>query len=264
MNKKIITILAGTVLATWIAITPAHAATLGIGASAVTPVVTTTAKANLSAARLPKIIARSDTEISARLTALNALNTRVQTMKNVSASEKTTIANEIQTNINGLTTLKAKIDADTVVVTATTDEKSIFGSFRIYALVIPQGYIAASADRVATISAMMTAISAKLQTRITADQTAGKNVASMQASLSDLNAKVSDASTQAITAQASVGSLTPDQGNTTELAANTAALKAARANIKTSTQDLVTARADAKSIIQSLKNLGIDASASAS
>jgi hypothetical protein len=222
-------------------------------ASAATPSAGTV-QAN-TAARLAKIITRSDSEITARESDLNNLNTRVQAMVNVSTTEKTDISNEVQSNIAGLTSLKSKIDADTDVTTALNDEKTIFGSYRIYALVVPRGYIVASADRVDTIVGMMTTISSKLQTRITADQSAGDNVTALQNSLTDLNAKIADAKSQAGTAQSGVVSLVPDQGNTTQLSSNTAALKAARADIKTSTQDLQAARADAKSIMQGLKSL---------
>jgi hypothetical protein len=221
------------------------------------------ATANVST-RLTTIIARGDADIAARITALNNLNTRVQSLKNVSGTEKANILAEVQTNSTGLTTLKSKIDADTAVTTAQTDDKSIFGSFRIYALVIPQGYITASADRIDTVVSLMTNISAKLQARITADQSAGKNVTALQASLTDLNAKIADAHAQAGVAASGVASLVPDQGDQTKLAANTAALKSARATIKVGTQDLQTARTDAKSIMTGLKSLGASTSVSAS
>jgi hypothetical protein len=230
-------------------------ATLVAGVLFVAPVsaqtVSTTAQLT-SSDKLSKIITRSDTAITARLTALNNLSTRLSQAKNLSATEKATFSTEVQTNITGLTSLKAKIDADTDVTTAQADAKTITGSYRIYALIIPQGYIEASADRIDTVSTMLNTISAKLQTRITADQTAGKNVASLQASLADLNAKVADAQTQAQNAQNGVSALVPDQGNATQLASNTAALKASRADTKTGTSDLKTARQDAKTIIAGL------------
>jgi hypothetical protein len=238
------------------AILPANAQTVSTVAPAT---VSTKAQAN-SAARLAKIINRSDTEITVRVSALNALATRIQAMVNVSSTEKTNIANEVQTNTASLNSLKTKINADTDVTTALNDEKAIFGPLRIYALVIPQGYIEASVDRVGTVTNLMTTLSAKLQTRITSDQAAGKDVTSLQTALTDLNTKVADAKTQAGVAQTGVVSLTPDQGNKTILASNTAALKAARANIKTATTDLQTARQDAKIIVQGLKTLGVNTS----
>jgi hypothetical protein len=220
-------------------------------------------QANLDA-RLSKIINQGDTAIMARITNLGKLNTRVQEMVNVSDNEKTNISNEVQTNANGLSNLKAKIDADIDLKTTTSDYSSIFGSFRIYALVIPQGYIEASSDRIDTIVNMFTTISTKLQARITADQSAGKDTATLQASLNDLNAKIADAKIQAGIAFSGVASLTPDNGNKTVFASNITALKSARANIKVATGDLQTARQDAKTIIQNLYKLDVNASATVS
>jgi hypothetical protein len=256
-NKTFVSMIGVAALALCLTGSVHAQATVGVSTS-------TSLKANLSAARLPKIISNGDTAITARIAALNQLNVRVQDLKNVSAAEKANISNIVQSNITGLTALKAKLDADTDVTVAAADAKSIFGSYRIYALIIPQGYIAAAADRVQTIAGMMNTIGVKLQTRITADQTAGKNVTAMQTALTDLNAKVADAVKQAQTAQSSIATLTPDQGNKTVMASNTAALKAARADIKVATEDLGAARSDAKTIIQDLKTLGIDASASTS
>lgn len=235
-----------------------------------TPInLTTPSVANLkvqenAASRLAKIISQSDTAIAARLSALNDLNARVQALKNVSASEKTNISNEVTSNISDLTALKAKIDADTDVTVASTDSKTITGNYRIYALIMPQGYIAASADRVSNIASMMTVVAGKLQSRIAADQSAGKDVTSLQASLSDMNAKITDANSQATAAQVILTPLVPDQGNKTQMASNTAALKAARADIKTATKDLQDARKDAQSILKDLKALNVKVSATAS
>ena len=210
--------------------------------------------------RLSKVLTRSDTAILARIASLNDLNTRIQAMSNVSVEAKANISNQIQGNISGLTSLKAKIDADTSETTALSDEKSILGSYRIYALVLPQGYIAAASDRILTIAGLMTNISAKLEARITADRTAGKDVSAMESSLIDLNLKITDAKLQASTAETRVAPLAPDMGNKVQLQTNNAALKAARADVKVGTQDLKTARSDADSIIKAVKALGIDGS----
>lgn len=260
--KKIVTcavsIAGSALILASIAVTPALAQNVN---------ATTTAGSRMQAnatARLAKIISRSDAAIGARIDALNKLNARVQAMKNVSDSEKASVSNEISTNISGLTSLKAKIDADTDATTALNDEKMITGNYRIYALIMPQWSILAAADRVDTIASMMTTVGTKLQTRISADQSAGKDIASLQASLTDYNAKIADAETQATNAKNGISSLTPDNGDKTLLASNTAALKAARADIKTASADLVAARKDAKDIVQGLKALNPKASVNAS
>ena len=204
---------------------------------------------------LARVIARSDSAIMDRISAMDALSTRVSGMKNVPDSEKTNIANEVASETSSLTTLKAKIDADTDVTVARADEKTITGDYRIYALVIPQGRIVAAGDRITTVGGMETALQAKLQTRLTADQTAGKNVSALTAPLADISAKVSDANTQAANAESAVANLVPDQGNATIAASNKAALVAARADLKTGASDLKAARADIQTVVQGLKAL---------
>lgn len=206
--------------------------------------------------RLQALITRSDNAITARINDLNKLASRVGELKRVSDTEKATITSTIQTNISGLTALKAKIDADTDLATAQSDAKQITGSFRIYVLVVPQGWIAAAADRINTIVGMLTTIGTKLQTKISAAQSAGKDVTTEGAALTDFNAKLADATSQAAAAQSGIANLVPDQGDKTKLAANTTALKAARADIKTATEDLQAARTDAKNILEGLKALG--------
>jgi hypothetical protein len=217
-------------------------------------------KANVGAS-ISTVIARGDADIAARISALNALNTRVQAMTNVSATQKATLNSEIQTNISGLTGLQTKIDADTDVTAARADDKSIFTSYRIYALVIPQGWILASADRITGIAGLMSALSVKLQTRISAEP-AGTNVTALTAAISDMNAKIADAKTQAAAAQARVSALVPDQGNQAVITSNHSALVAARADTRVGTQDLQAARKDATIVLQGLKSLGVTVTAS--
>lgn len=236
---------------------------LSVGISASATASTTGASAKVAAA-LSKIITKADADISARITALNDLNTRVQALKNVSTAEKTSIASQVQTNITGLTALQTQIDADTTAAAARTDAATIFTSFRIYALVVPQGWILASADRVTTITGLMTSLAANIETRITADQSAGKNVSALTAALTDMQTKITDANTQSASAQAGVLALVPDQGDKTKAASNHVALVAARSDIKVATTDITAARKDVTTLLQGLKSLDGSASTSAS
>jgi hypothetical protein len=244
-------------------------ATASADTSVTTPVATGSvsaaaqAKAN-TGARLPAVIARGDADIAARIDSLNKLNDRVQGMQNESAGAKASIASQVASNIAGLTTLKAKIDADTDVTVARTDDQSIFTDFRVYALVVPQGWILAASDRVTTISGLMTTLAAKLQTRITAAQTAGHDVSVETAALADMNAKLADAAKQVAAAEARVSVLVPDQGDKTKAAANKTALVASRADIKVATSDLQAARADIAKITSGLKSFNASANASTS
>ena len=176
-------------------------------------------------------------------------------MKNVSSNEKSAFQIAIQNEISELTTLQQKLENDTSTAMARDDDQSITKSYRIYALVLPQGQITATADRALTIATSMTTLGTDLQSRISQAQSAGQDAASLQSALSDLTAKVSDAQRNAETAITEVAGLVPDQGNAAQLASNTATLKDARAKIKTANQDLIAARQDAGTIVKGLRSL---------
>ncbi|MGE5042361.1 MAG: hypothetical protein ACM3IJ_05680 [Candidatus Levyibacteriota bacterium] len=204
---------------------------------------------------------RADTEIQRRLTALNELLTRVNNLKHVSATNKTTYTTAIQTEVTNLTALKTKIDADTDAATLKTDVKSIVDSYRIFALFMPQIRLLSASDSITDITDNLTALTGKLQTRITTAQSAGQNVASLQTLLTDMQTKIADAKTQATTIATDVAPLTPAgyPGNKTTL-------EAARKTLQSAFQDLKTAGQDAKQIITALvamKDKDMSASGSA-
>lgn len=243
MNKRNISAI-GSLLAaiaiTATTVSPAFAAGLGIKASA-------NVQVNLGTEQ-----AKGDTAITARITALDSLQTRVNAMTKISAGQKASLNAAIQSSLQDMTSLKANIDADTVAATLKTDIQSITKDNRIYALIIPQGRIEASADREETIVSLMDTLGTTLQTRITADAS-DSNAASMQSTYADYQATVSDADNQAQAAVNLVANLQPDQGNATVLASNNAALKQAVADIKVGTTDLKTARQDVTTIVSGLK-----------
>lgn len=219
-------------------------------------------------AAISRLDMRSADEISARIDALNKISSRVNAMVKLSADQKTAITTEIQNLVSDLTSLQTKIQLDASstsvgsqgALSSTSplrmDIQSIAKNYRIYALVIPQVEILAAADRAETIVASLNVFSAKLQTRIAAAQSAGKNVASLQTSLTDMNTKTSDAQVQATAAITATANLTPDNGDTTLAASNSAALKTGRADIKTANTDIRTAVADARSIVKGVEGFG--------
>jgi hypothetical protein len=213
----------------------------------------TQAKAQVQTNLIPRIKTHADQEITRRIQGLNKLIARVNDMKKVSASVKSSLAAEVQTEIGNLTSLKAKIDAETDLTALRTDVKSITQSYRIYALIIPQGHILATADRALSIVDLMTAAAAKIQTRIDADKAAGKDVTAETSALLDFTAKVADAKIQAQAAITLVTGLTPDNGDQTKFQANKQALVSAREKIRVANQDLKTAEREVKQAVESLK-----------
>jgi hypothetical protein len=190
------------------------------------------------------------------------LSTKVSAAKHISVSEKSSIQATISGEVSSLQGLQARIDADTVGADLKTDAESITKDFRIYMLVIPQGRIVAASDRVDTIVGLMQQFAPKLQARITAAQTAGKNVTVAQNAYADMIAKVADAQTQANAAVSSTASLQPDQGNASVEASNKTSLKAAEAKLKTAEQDLKAARADVSVILKTVAGTSPSANAS--
>ncbi len=207
---------------------------------------------------------KADQEIDRRVAALNALNTRVQAMTKVTDTLKQNLNANIKLELDSFTALKAKIDADTDLAVLKTDIKSVTDSYRIFMLVIPQGRIAAAADRMATIINMFIADGAKLQARIQAAQTAGNDVTALTAALTDLGTQLNAAQTHAQAAVNVTAPLTPDNGDKTKMAANDAALKQARTDLEAGHQDLVVARKDMQTIINGLKTMKASATTTSS
>ncbi|MDE2312063.1 MAG: hypothetical protein KGJ93_03195 [Patescibacteria group bacterium] len=207
---------------------------------------------------------RANTQIQARITKLDAVQVRINQMSRVSTEQKTMLNAAIQAAISDMTNLQAKINADTDNATLKADIQSITKSYRIYVLVLPQANIMAAADRTLNVSGLLNDLSAKLQTRIAAAQTAGQSTASLSASLSEMNAKTADAQVQANAAISEVANLKPDNGDKTVFQSNLSTLKDARAKIRTAMQDLVAARQDAGTVVRALIAMKVQTSGNAS
>lgn len=101
-----------------------------------------------SAASLSAIQQHGEALIHARLASLGTAITRVTDAKDATAADRTKILGTLNADVTGLTALAAKIQADTTVAAARADVKSIFTAYRVYAVALPQSYIAIGADRI--------------------------------------------------------------------------------------------------------------------
>lgn len=211
----------------------------------------TSSRATVQAQRLQNMVDRADQEITRRITALNALSSRMNAMQKLTSDEKSSLSSEIQSQVSAMNSLQAKIASDANSSSSLkADVQSITSSYRIYALIIPQGAVEAAADRVMTIAANMATIGTKLQARVSALGSSAD--ASVTSALADFNAKVLDANIQAQTAVGEVLRLMPDQGNQALMQSNAAALKGARSKLQAAQKDLVAARQDAETILKAL------------
>lgn len=189
---------------------------------------------------------RGTTEIDNRIGKITQISSRIGQMTRVSDSDRASLSTSLQSEIDLLNTLKAKISADNSTSTLKADVSSITGAYRIYALVLPKTLIVAESDRILTIADMMNTLTAKLKAQATSSPTTDPAV---QAAFTDISVKTTDAMTNAQAAISAVVPLVPDQGDKTKLAANTAALKSARAKVKTGEADLKAARTDLQTIM---------------
>lgn len=150
-------------------------------------------------------------EIERRVTSLNGLIVKINNIKKLSESQKAAFVSMIQSEINSLETLKAKIAADTDLETLKVDKQSIVQSYRIYALFLPQISILSHADVILNIVDMM--------------KTKSPDATALE--------KIESAYTQTQSAINLVVSLTPDgyPGNKTSLESARKLLQSARLDL---------------------------------
>ena len=256
MKKILITLLAAGMMLP-VSATFAQAST-GTGAKA-------GASSTVRTALITKAVDRANQEITRRISALNALSTRVNAMEKISADGKAALETVIQSQIAAMNALQTKIANDAsanATSSLKTDIQSITKSHRIFALIIPVGALEAAADRVMNVASAMTTVAGQLQAKITAAQASSTNMSASVAALADMNAKITDATAQANAAVAGVASLKPDNGVQSVMQSNLAAMKAARAKIQAAQQDLVAARKDVETIMKALSAITGSANAS--
>lgn len=122
---------------------PASAAVPAVAASS----VQTAADGSQSLATLQQ---KGAAAIDNRLASLLTAQDRVTAAHDLTDADRAAILGTMQSDASALTSLKAKLAADTDAKTAAADVQSIYTDYRAYAVVIPQSLIATGADRLTT------------------------------------------------------------------------------------------------------------------
>lgn len=228
---------------------------------------TTNVRANAKAEAESKIEEkakeRASKEIERRADLLSDLFERIKGMARISGDDKASLVLMLQTQIDALVALKAKIAAETSTTSLKEDIKSITNSYRTFALVMPKASITAYADRLHVLISQMTALGGKLQTRIDAAKVSGADVSAATAAMADYNAKVANAQVQITAAVNIVTPLQPDNGDATIAASNKAALQDARSKLEAARKDLETARKYVEKIRKALPKVRATATTTA-
>lgn len=201
--------------------------------------------------RVNNLKERGEKEIDRRITALNGLITRLSKIKKITDSQRSDLTSKVQSEIDTLTTLRGKIDADTDLITLKTDVKSIVDSYRVFVVFMPQIQLLAATDRLFILSADLSTLSTKLQSRINNAQSLGKDITQVNLWLTDLNSKVIEINTLANSINTEVLGLTP-QGYPD----NKTTILDAKSKLKAAREDLNNARIDAVNIIKQLRAWG--------
>lgn len=200
--------------------------------------------------RLQNIISKGDQEIARRLASLATLAAKINAATRLTASDKTTLTNEVNDTISGLNTLKTKLDSETTIAAARTDVQDIYTEYRVYALVAPKINLVKVADDQQVAEQKLATLIQKLQSRITTAQSKGKEVTALQNALNDMTTKVNAAQSISSSIQSKVIGLQPTDYNSDHaiLSGDSAQLKSAHADNQAAYQD-------AKQIVAGLKAL---------
>jgi hypothetical protein len=201
-------------------------------------------------ATLVGLKAFGDCEINRRFETLTDLTAKITASKVMTPTDASALKTEIGSTTAGLTSLKAKIDADTDLATLKADITGIATSFRVYLLVVPQVHLVNAADGVLFAQTKFAGINTKLTAAIAAAKAAGKDTTAAQADLNAMNASVTAAAGLATPIPAALLPLTPAQYN-----GGTAGpiLAGARTALATARDDLKSAEASAKACRDALK-----------
>lgn len=197
---------------------------------------------------LSAIQAEAKIKTTARIGALNAAIAKVNAAKDISSSDRATILGTLNGDLAGMNTVEAKIAADTIVATAAADYKTIFTTYRVYAVAIPQSRLAAAADRMTSTSIpRLTDAQSKLAAAL-AGPDASKSTPELQADLADMSAQIASATSALNGVAAQALAVTPSAFNS-----NHSVLQPVRSEVKTAIADLKKASADGKTVLAAIK-----------
>jgi hypothetical protein len=146
--------------------------------------------------RLSKLIAVGTMRINERVASLNKLKSKIQSNKVLTADQKSSLAALIDQNISSLNNLLVKIKADTDIKVARADVQSIYTSFRIYAVFIPQINTLIALDSQANHIVRLTDRFVQVQARIDAAKAKGKDVTARQSALDTAKATLEQIKTK--------------------------------------------------------------------
>lgn len=197
---------------------------------------------------LAAIQANAKVKTTARIGALNTVIAKITAAQDIGSSDRATILATLNGDVDGMNSVEAKIAGDTTVATAAADYKTIFTSYRVYAVAIPQSRFAAAADRMtSTAIPRLTDAQNKLAAAL-AGPDASKSTPALQADLVDMSTQIAAAGSALNGIAAESLAVTPSAYNS-----NHSVMAPIRAAVKTAIADLKKANTDGKTVLAAIK-----------
>jgi hypothetical protein len=197
---------------------------------------------------LAKIKAKATSAIARRDSALHTAIQAVGSNHYLTPPDRSTALATLNGDLSGIDTLAPIIQADTTVVKARADYDSLFTSYRVFALALPQARLAASADDLTgTVLPRLTDAQSRLEALLSGtDQ--DKDSASVQAAMADLGRQISVITSTTNGASTTVLGYKPADWNS-----NHELLAPVRADLTTARADAKQARADIRTVVTALE-----------
>jgi hypothetical protein len=217
---------------------------IGLGAA---PAFADTPSPTKQTRTLAQIQADGAAKTVQRISSLTTGIGSISANSHLSSGDKTTVLGTLNNDLNGMKSLQSKIAADTTKSEAAADYKTIFTTYRVYAVALPQAHYAAAADNLSSTAVpRLTDVHGRL-VALLAGKDASKSTAALQADLTDMNSQLSNASGSLSGLSSAALAVTPAQYNSNHdvLKGLKQALTSARAAVKQ-------ARQDAKTVVAAL------------
>lgn len=224
------------------------AAVISVVFAAATPASADSPPAPSAGNSLASIQAAAQARTSQRTTSLNTAIGKVSAATGLTTGDRSTILGILNGDLSGMTTIEAQIAADTTVKQARTDYKTIFTSYRVYLVALPQARDATAADTAASVSLPKLTTRQSTLAALLAGKDSSKSTPALQADLADMTAQIGKASSALSGVSAEALAATPSGYNSNHdiLASSKTSLATARAAIKQ-------ARTDAKTVATAIR-----------
>jgi hypothetical protein len=166
--------------------------------------------------------------ITRRVLALRELSTAAKSIVRLSDADRSALTTQLQDQVNGLSSLNAKIQGDTDEATVRADAQKIVTDYRVYVLTIPKARGVVVSDIELNAADRLTKLADRLSNAI--DQASGKDTTKAKTDLASLRTKLASVTTTVSPLPAALLALQPAgyPGNHTTLESTRTALRTGR------------------------------------